>query len=190
MTEGGEKIEIVISGPELFDRVCQLGGRYYYQKVESPRETRQLKGELMFFTPFAIALPVNPEETQHIIIFKDGQSVLVKVYNPPHETESQEYARQFSTKHTGSISFIDQIIQTCPSGPTKWVSTLKQSSGLKIFGNYTLVDPLDDDASMEVFLEALKKAIETSKTINEQKKKREIRLREAMAQILDQNSLQ
>lgn len=196
-----QESELTVTGPELFDRICQLGiGRFYFQKEAVPREPKPKKEDTLsrlerlfnggpettrlIFSPFAVALPVNLEETSHIIIFNDGQMILISIFDPNHELSSEEYSRNFSTKHRGSISIIDKIIESYPLDPTKWSSTIKQRVNLRFSGNFTVIDPLNDDHSMETFLEALQKSIKVAETIKVQTEERRKKLNTSVALIL------
>jgi len=178
-----------VSGCELFEKVCRLGiGRFYYQKtsladalpppdasdtlarIEHLINRHPPEAKMILSSPFAVVLPVNLQETAHVIIFQDGQIALVSVNDSSKEQEYKTYSLSFSLANYNIPSVIDAIMAERLNEPDKWTPRLKEKHWV---ANYKIVDPLANDESMETVLKALRQVLETGEILKEQRAQRQ-----------------
>lgn len=183
-----QKLEKTVnSGQQIFDEVSALGvGRFYCrtEKMSPPKASsadilgriealRNSKSEpsIEMSLPLAVSLPVNAEETKHVIVFANGEIALVK----PKPNEIESYQEYFTTINSGTDNFMLSVIKD----PNP-IASLKKSAS---FG-YFVIDPIENDKNEEIVLNALNEAKITASLIKKQQEERKKRFQKSALNIL------
>ena len=183
-----QKLEKTVnSGQQIFDDAITLGvGRLYCraEKMYSPKPaSTDLLGRIEVISnpikepsiemslPLAVSLPVNAEETKHVIVFANGEIALVK----PKPNEIKSYQEYFTTINSGTDNFMLSVIKD----PNP-IASLKKSAS---FG-YFVIDPIENDKNEEIVLNALNEAKKTASLIKKQQEERKERFQKSALNIL------
>ena len=121
--------------------------------------------------PMGVSLPVNMEETKHVIIFANGEMALVE--SKPNQTKS--YQDFFATTNSNNDYFMLWVM-----GSNSPVGSLKIAASL----GYSVIDPISSDQNEKLVLDALNQAKKTALLIKEQQVGRKRRFEDEALKIL------
>ena len=147
-------------GQQIFDEVSALGvGRFYCrtEKMLPPKaSSADLLGRIEALSnpknehsmemslPMAVSLPVNMEETRHVIVFANGEMALVEP-----KLNQIKVTRIFATTNSDSDNFMLSVMEN--NNP---VVSLKTNTSL----GYSVIDPINSDKNERLVLDALNEA--------------------------------
>ena len=183
------------TGEILFQKISNLGvGRFYLSLIEltDPKPTstdtlgrieRVLNGapqaKMNLALPLAVSLPVNREETQHILVFQNGRMVLVQPLNPNENLRT--YQENFDTHLAQVHSTVDYLLKKNQQDPELCIAKMKFFS---YANNFTIVDPLDSDQNMQSVLNGLTQATKTAKEMQDEKQARQAAFQDKASSII------
>jgi len=183
-----QKLEKTVnSGQQIFDEVSALGvGRFYCrtEKMSPPKaSSADILGRIEALSnsksepsiemslPMGVSLPVNMDETKHVIIFANGEMALVE----PRLNEARSYQDFFATTNSGGDNFMLSVMTS-----NKPVASLKMNASY----GYSVIDPIDSDENEKLVLNALDQAKETASLIKKQQEERKKRFQKSALNIL------
>ena len=183
-----QKLEKTVnSGQQIFDEVSALGvGRFYCrtEKMSPPKaSSADILGRIEALSnsksepsiemslPMGVSLPVNMEETKHVVVFANGEMALVE--SKPNQTKS--YQDFFATTNSNNDYFMLWVM-----GSNSPVGSLKIAASL----GYSVIDPISSDQNEKLVLDALDQAKKTALSIKKQQVGRKRRFEDEALKIL------
>lgn len=175
------------TGENIFNHVCGLGTGRFYSRTEKMIPPKASSNDLLgrmealshpkgepsmeISLPMAVSLPVNMEETKHVVVFANGEMALVE----PKPNQTKSYQNFFATTDSNDDNFMLSVMEN--NSP---VASLKTNA----FLGYSVIDPISSDQNEKLVLDALEEAKKTALLIKEEQVERKKRFEDKAFKIL------